>query len=46
MLYVSVGLTGAIWGVDEEGVPNMRTGVTRDTPYGNAWMTQPGQNMR
>jgi hypothetical protein len=47
MLYVSVGLTGAIWGVNaENGVPMMRTGVTRETPYGKAWMTSPGQNMR
>jgi hypothetical protein len=37
MLYVSVGLMGEIWGVGEDGVPNMRTGVTRMTPYGDGW---------
>jgi len=46
MVYVSVGLRGAVWGVGEDGVPNFRTGITRDTPYGNGWETQEGAQLR
>lgn len=46
MLYVSVGLRGAVWGVDTQGKGMMRSGVTRDAPYGTGWEEQPGANLR
>jgi len=46
MLYVSVGLTGAVWGVQVDGKPAVRIGITRDTPYGNAWKESTGADLR
>jgi hypothetical protein len=40
MLYVSVGLRGAVWGVDTAGSAWMRSGMTKMTPYGNGWEEQ------
>jgi hypothetical protein len=45
MLYVSVGLKGAVWGVAEDGTPMRRVGMDHNgeddnmTPYGNGWET-------
>jgi len=37
LLYVSVGLRGAVWGVGVDGKAYRRTGITNMTPHGDGW---------
>jgi len=37
MLYISVGLKGAVWGVGTDGKAYRRTGISQQVPHGDGW---------
>jgi hypothetical protein len=46
MRYVSVGLTGSVWGVGDDYVPYYRSGIDKDAPYGTGWETVAGAEIK
>lgn len=41
MTDLDVGRDGIVWGCTESGKPVVRTGITKDSISGNAWVTEP-----